>query len=83
MIELILILKIINIQNFIFGITQVKKIIMVKYWWVNQNKTYEAEVSGGYMWSPKVNKNGGFNKFYDFMVRTKSGDSGRKNDARK
>ena len=28
---------------------------MSKYWWVNQNKTYKEEVSGGYMWSPKVN----------------------------
>ena len=51
-----------------------QKIKMTKYWWVNQNKTYESEVTGGYMWSPKVNKNGGFNKFYDFMIRTMPGD---------
>jgi hypothetical protein len=39
----------------------------VRYWWVNQNQTYRAEVSGGYLWSPKRNKNGARNQFYDNM----------------
>lgn len=25
----------------------------MRYWWVNQNKTYRHEVEGGYLWSPK------------------------------
>jgi hypothetical protein len=25
----------------------------VKYWWVNQNKTYRHEVDGGYLWAPQ------------------------------
>ena len=26
------------------------------YWWVNQNKTWRHEVSGEYLWSPKVDR---------------------------
>ena len=29
----------------------------MRYWWVNQNQTYKAEVGGGYVWSPKLKKN--------------------------
>lgn len=47
---------------------------MPRYWWVNQNQTFKAEVSGGYMWSPKVNKDGGFNQFYDYMTQAQPGD---------
>ncbi len=47
---------------------------MSRYWWVNQNQTYWAEISGGYMWSPKTNKNGGFNRFYENMTEVRSGD---------
>lgn len=39
----------------------------MRYWWVNQNQTYRHEVPGGYLWSPKRNRNGGRNPFYDFM----------------
>jgi|TARA_B110000459_G_scaffold193747_1_gene232387 hypothetical protein len=46
----------------------------LRYWWVNQNKTYKAEVGGGYMWSPKSNKGGGFNQFYINMTETCVGD---------
>ncbi|WP_298971766.1 HNH endonuclease signature motif containing protein [uncultured Roseobacter sp.] len=47
---------------------------MPRYWWVNQNQTYKAEVGGGYMWSPKVNKDGGFNQFYENMTLVNLGD---------
>jgi putative restriction endonuclease len=47
---------------------------MPRYWWVNQNKTYKAEVGGGYMWSPKTNKDGGFNQFYQNMTEVSKGD---------
>jgi putative restriction endonuclease len=49
-------------------------ILMPSFWWVNQNQTYKAEVGGGYMWSPKVNKDGGQNQFYKNMTICKSGD---------
>ena len=46
----------------------------MRYWWVNQNQTYAHEIGGGYLWSPKRNKNGGRNKFYDNMQEVSPGD---------
>lgn len=46
----------------------------MRYWWVNQNQTYDQEFSGGYMWSPKRNKNGARNSFYDSMREVAPGD---------
>jgi putative restriction endonuclease len=44
------------------------------YWWVNQNQTFKAEVRGSFMWSPKLNRNGGRNPFYDTMRAVSPGD---------
>lgn len=44
------------------------------YWWVNQNQTYDHEVGGGYLWSPKRNANGARNQFYENMTLVKPGD---------
>lgn len=44
------------------------------YWWVNQNQTYEHEVGGGYLWSPKTNSNGARNQFYENMRLVQPGD---------
>jgi len=41
---------------------------------VNQNQTYADEVSGSFLWSPKVKSNGGRNQFYDFMKEVQAGD---------
>ena len=46
----------------------------MNYWWVNQNQTYKVEVQGGFLWSPKVNKDGRRNQFYDNMSLVKPGD---------
>jgi hypothetical protein len=46
----------------------------MRCWWVNQNQTYRQEIDGGYMWSPKVNKNGNLNPFYEFMREVAPGD---------
>ena len=46
----------------------------MQYWWVNQNQTYQFEVPGGYMWSPKTNSNGARNQFYENMTDTTPGD---------
>jgi putative restriction endonuclease len=46
----------------------------MRYWWVNQNQTYKHEVQGGFLWSPKHNKGGGRNQFYDNMTRVQPGD---------
>lgn len=46
----------------------------MRYWWVNQNRTYKDEINGGYMWSPKRKKDGSKNHFYENMIRVKPGD---------
>jgi hypothetical protein len=46
----------------------------MRYWWVNQNQTYRAEVRGSFMWSPKRNANGVRNQFYENMRAVAPGD---------
>lgn len=46
----------------------------MRYWWVNQNQTYRKEISGGFLWSPKANKNGARNQFYENMREVEPGD---------
>jgi hypothetical protein len=46
----------------------------MQYWWVNQNQTYQFEVPGGYLWSPKRNRDGAFNQFYENMKDVSPGD---------
>ena len=46
----------------------------MKYWWVNQNKTYRQERGGGYLWSPKRKSDRSRNPFYDFMRIVAPGD---------
>ena len=46
----------------------------MRYWWVNQNQTYRAEVRGSFMWSPKQNANGARNQFYENMREVSPGD---------
>lgn len=45
-----------------------------RYWWVNQNQTFDEEVGGGFMWSPKTNSNGARNQSYDNMELVRPGD---------
>jgi hypothetical protein len=44
------------------------------FWWVNHKQTFRQEVDGGYLWSPKRNKNGSFNQTYVNMTRALPGD---------
>ncbi|MBY8033112.1 HNH endonuclease [Vibrio fluvialis] len=46
----------------------------MKYWWVSQNQTYKQEFEGGYLWSPKVKKDGNSSHAYDSMTRICAGD---------
>ena len=46
----------------------------MKYWWVNQNQTFKAEVGGGFLWSPKTRADGVRNQFYDNMLEVEPGD---------
>lgn len=45
-----------------------------RYWWVNQNRTFTHEVGGGYLWSPKLMKNGHRMNAYENMRAVASGD---------
>jgi hypothetical protein len=46
----------------------------MRYWWVNQNQTYRAEIRGSFMWSPKRNANGARNRYYENMREVSPGD---------
>ena len=46
----------------------------MKYWWVNQNQTFNAEISGGFLWSPKTRADGARNQFYENMREVEPGD---------
>ena len=46
----------------------------MRYWWVNQNQTYEHEVQGGYLWSPRRRSDGAINPFYESMREVAPGD---------
>src|SRR6516162_7240880 len=46
----------------------------MSFWWVNQNQTLRAEIEGGFIWSPKRNKNGALNRFYENMKLVEPGD---------
>ena len=45
-----------------------------KYWWVNHKKTFKQEISGGYIWSPKKNKNNSRNRTYENLEKCLPGD---------
>lgn len=45
-----------------------------KYWWVNHKQTFKSEFEGGYIWSPKVTKNGARNTTYDNLTLVQPGD---------
>lgn len=46
----------------------------MRYWWVNQNKTFKSEVRGGFLWSPKTRTDGARNQFYENMRQVQAGD---------
>jgi hypothetical protein len=46
----------------------------MKFWWVNQGKTFHKEIRAGYLWSPKVDANGAFNYSYQTMTLVEPGD---------
>ena len=46
----------------------------MEYWWVNHKQTARQEIAGGYLWSPKRERNGNRSQYYDFMRETRPGD---------
>jgi HNH endonuclease len=46
----------------------------MSFWWVNHKQTHTDEIEGGYIWSPKTNKNGARNETYFNLTRTRVAD---------
>ena len=46
----------------------------MNFWWVNHKQTFKQEFEGGYIWSPKRNKDGSFNQTYENLTSVSSGD---------
>lgn len=46
----------------------------MRYHWVSQNKTGNHEIPGGYIWCPKLNRNGAQNPNYEMMRNVEPGD---------
>jgi len=46
----------------------------MNFWWVNQNQTSDQEIGGGYLWSPKLNKDGYKQASYENMKDIEPGD---------
>lgn len=46
----------------------------MRWWWVNHKQTFKHEFKGGFIWSPKRNRDGRRNRFYDFMREVRPGD---------
>ena len=46
----------------------------MQYWWVNHKQTHKAEIEGGYIWSPKKNKNGATNQTYLNLTKVQTND---------
>lgn len=46
----------------------------MRYWWVSQNQTFEHETRGGYLWSPKLKRDGTLNHYYETMREVSYGD---------
>lgn len=47
----------------------------MKFWWVNHKQTHKEEIEGGYIWSPKKNKDGSRNQTYINLSRTHVNDT--------
>lgn len=44
------------------------------FWWVNHTQTFRQEVEGGYIWSPKANKDSSRNQTYINLTEVRPGD---------
>jgi putative restriction endonuclease len=44
------------------------------FWWVNHTLTFDAEIYGGFIWSPKTRRDGGYHQTYTNLTETKPGN---------
>ncbi len=47
---------------------------MTRFWWVNHKQTSAQELGGGYLWSPKKERDGRRSQFYDNLRLASPGD---------
>jgi putative restriction endonuclease len=45
------------------------------FWWVNHKQTFRQEIEGGYVWSPKTDKDSSRNQAYINLTLTEVGDT--------
>lgn len=45
------------------------------FWWVNHKQTFSQEIEGGYIWSPKTDKNGARNQAYINLTLARVNDT--------
>lgn len=48
---------------------------MERFWWVNHKQTHTQEINGGYIWSPKTERDGKRSHYYENMRRARPNDS--------
>ncbi len=46
----------------------------MEFWWVNHKQTFDQELSYGFLWSPKTNRDDSRNQFYINMTIIQEGD---------
>ncbi|MCU0797620.1 MAG: HNH endonuclease [Akkermansiaceae bacterium] len=46
----------------------------MRFWWVNHKQTFRHEVENGYIWCPKVKRNGVRNHYYETLREVRQGD---------
>lgn len=46
----------------------------MRFWWVNHKQTFRHEVESGYIWCPKLKKNGVRNHYYETLREVRRGD---------
>lgn len=47
----------------------------MNHWWVNHKQTHRQEIDGGYLWSPKRERDGRRSQYYEFMRSARPGDT--------
>lgn len=56
------------------GANEVWEDLQMNFWWVNNKQTARHEISGGFLWSPKRERNGARSQYYEFMRQARPGD---------
>jgi 5-methylcytosine-specific restriction enzyme B len=64
----------IELDWYLYWINQDEERKSLKFWWVNQSKTFKEEREGGYLWAPKRGKDGKMRVYHRNLLHAKLGD---------